>query len=141
MRPNPKKDNQVQSNKRHTSRVISSLLAAMMLMVAIAGKSWTVASSPVEKEKTEHLGRKAKSDPATDDSAKGHAATVSELSLHAVVTPALSFDFTQSLFALPQNFIYHFEERVAVPLAARTSYYYFSYFRHVFGHHIAPNGP
>lgn len=108
----------------------------MMLLVAVAGKSWTLASLPVEKDKSEQSGKKT-----TDNSTKDAPATVSELSLHAVVTPALSFDFTQSLFVLPQNSLYHFEEKTAVPLAARTSYYYFSYFRHVFGHHIAPNGP
>ncbi len=111
----------------------------MLLLVAVAGKSWTLASSPVEKEKTEESGKKTKSH--STDSTNDDAATVSELSLHAVVTPALSFDFEQSFFTLPQTFLYHFEEKVVIPLAARTSYYYFSYFRYVFGHHIAPNGP
>ena len=108
----------------------------MMLLVAVAGQSWTMASLPVEKDKSETSGKKT-----TDNSTKDAPAAVSELSLHAVVTPALSFDFTQSWFVLPQTFLYHFEEKTAIPLAARTSYYYFSYFRHVFGHHIAPNGP
>ena len=108
-----------------------------MLLVAVSGKSWSVSSLPVEQEKSEQSSKKDNSsEKSTDDKA-----SVSELSLHAVVTPALSFDFTQSWFVLPQNFLYHFEEKIAIPLAARTSYYYFSYFRHVFGHHIAPNGP
>ncbi len=108
----------------------------MMLLVAVAGKSWSVASLPVEKEKAEQSSSKDTSEKSTDDKA-----TVSELSLHAVVIPALSFDFTQSWFVLPQVFLHRFEEKSAIHLAARTSYYYFSYFRHVFGHHIAPNGP
>ena len=107
-----------------------------MLLVAVAGKSWSVASLPFEKDKTEQSSKKV-----TDGSAADDTTTVSELSLHAVVTPALSFDFAQSLFALPHPFLYHFKEKVAIPLAARTSFYYFSYFRHVFGHHIAPNAP
>ncbi len=107
-----------------------------MLLVAVAGKSWSVASPSVQKGQTEQSADKAKKGSATDD-----AATVSELSLHAVVTPALSFDFTKSLFVASHTFLYHFEEKVAIPLAARTSFYFFSYFRHVFGHHIAPNAP
>ncbi len=107
-----------------------------MLLVTVAGQSWTMDSLPAEKGKIEQGDKKT-----TDNSTKDAPATVSELSLHAVVTPALSFDFTQSWFVLPQTFLYHFEEKIAIPLAARTSYYYFSYFRHVFGHHIAPNGP
>ncbi len=113
----------------------------MLLLVAVAGQSWTMASLPVEKDKSEQTGKKTEKGSTTDDSTKDAPATVSELSLHAVVTPALSFDFAQSLFVLPQTFLYHFEEKTAIPLAARTSYYYFSYFRHVFGHLIAPNGP
>jgi hypothetical protein len=107
-----------------------------MLMAAVVGKSWSVAALPVEKGKSEQSSKKTTDGSATDDTT-----TVSELSLHAVVTPALSFDFTQSLFVLPHAFLYHFEEKAAISLAARTSFYYFSYFRHVFGHHIAPNGP
>ena len=107
-----------------------------MLLVAVAGKSWSGASLPVEKDKSEQSSKKA-----TDDSAADDTTTVSELSLHAVVTPALSFDFAKSLFVLPRAFLYQFKEKVALPLAACTSFYYFSYFRHVFGHHIAPNGP
>lgn len=107
-----------------------------MLLVAVAGKSWSVATPPVQKEQTEQSAKKSKKDSAADGST-----TVSELSLHAVVTPALSFDFAQSWFALPNTFVYHFKEKAAVSLAARTSFYYFSYFCHVFGHHIAPNAP
>jgi len=126
----------MQPKKRHISRVISSLLAAMMLLVAVAGQSWTLTSLPVEKDKSEQSGKET-----ADNSTKDAPVTVSELSLHAVVTPALSFAFTQSWFVLPQAFLHRFEEKISVPLAARTSYYYFSYLRHVFGHHIAPNGP
>jgi hypothetical protein len=103
----------------------------MMLCVAIAGKSWTVSSLPVEKDTSEQ----------TSKSTTDHSTTVSELSLHAVVTPAVSFDFSQSLFVLPYLIQYSIQEKVSVPLACRTPFYYFSYFRHVFGHHIAPNAP
>ena len=127
----------MQLNQRHTSQALSSLLAALVLLVAVAGKSWSVVSLPAEKEKTEQSSEKDNpSEKSTDDKT-----TVSELSLHAVVTPALSFDFAQSLFVLPHNFLHRLEDKVAIPLAARTSHYYFAYFRHVFGHHIAPNGP
>ena len=107
-----------------------------MLLVAVAGKSWSVAIPPVQKDTTEQSAEKAKKGSTTDGTT-----TVSELSLHAVVTPALSFDFTQSLFVLPHTFLFHLKEKIDIPLAARTSFYYFSYFRHVFGHHIAPNAP
>lgn len=126
----------LKARNRPTAKILSSLLAALMLLVAVAGKSWSVASPPVEKDKSEQSAKKATDRSATDDTT-----TVGELSLHAVVTPALSFDFAQSLFVLPHAFLYHFKEKVAIPLAARTPFYYFSYFRHVFGHHIAPNAP
>lgn len=107
-----------------------------MLLVAVAGKSWSVVSLPVGKDKTEQSSKKTADRSATDGST-----TVSELSLHAVVTPALSFDFAQSLFVPPQTSPYLFKEKTAVPLAGHTSFYYFAYFRKIFGHHIAPNAP
>lgn len=102
-----------------------------MLVAAVAGKSWTVPSLPVEKDKTEQTSQKA-----TDETA-----TISELSLHAVVTPALSFDFSKSLYVLPHVETYTFQDKEKVPFAHRTLFYYFSYFRKIFGHFIAPNAP
>lgn len=110
---------------------MSSLLAALMLLVAIAGKSWSASSASNVKDKTEQ---------ATDRTAD-ESATLSELSLHAVVTPAVSFDFQKALFVLPYLFQFSVQEKVAVPLSCRTPFYYFSYFQHIFGHFIAPNAP
>lgn len=110
---------------------MGSLLAALMLFVAVAGKSWTASSNSVEKDKTEQTTKNS-GDPS---------ATVSELSFHAVVTPAITFGFAQVFFILPHAFQYNLLEKVAVPLACRIPFYYFSYFQHVFGHHIAPNAP
>jgi hypothetical protein len=110
---------------------MSSLLAALMLLVAVTGKSWTVPTLPVEKDKTEQPSKKA----------ADKSAIVSELSLHAVVTPAVSFDFEKSLFVLSHVSLYSFREIVKVSSAYQTPFYYFSYFRKVFGHLIAPNAP
>lgn len=106
-------------------------MAALMLLVAVAGKSWSVSSISEVKEKTEQTTNKT-----SDDSA-----SLSELSLHAVVIPAVSFDFEKALFVLPYLFQYSVQQKIAVPLACRIPFYYFSYFQHVFGHHIAPNAP
>lgn len=129
--PVNKPNARLNTNKRHISQIMSSLLAALMLLVAVAGKSWSVAPDSDVKGKTEQTA-----DKTADDSA-----TLSELSLHAVVTPALSFDFEKALFVLPFLFQYSTQEKVAVPLACRIPFYYFSYFQYIFGHHIAPNAP
>ena len=121
----------MKTNQRHISKILSSLLAALVLLVAVAGKSWTVPSLPVEKDKTEQSSKKA-----TEE-----APTVSELSLHAVVTPAVSFDFDKSLFVVAHVLSYSIEDNIKVPPLWKTPFYYFSYFQHVFGHHIAPNAP
>lgn len=113
-----------------------------MLLVAVAGQSWSVVSPAAKEAATAQTGQK---NAATKDNSANKATdeptTVSALSLHAVVTSALSFDFTQSFFLLPQAYLSHFETKSIIPLAARVPYYYFSYFRHLFGHHIAPNAP
>ncbi len=133
---------QLEANERPAHKILSTLLAALLLLVAVAGQSWSVISPVAAKAATEQAGKK-------NAAAKDHSAnkntdeqtTVSALSLHAVVTPALSFDFAQSFFVSPQAYLSHFEIKSIIPLAARVPYYYFSYFRHLFGHHIAPNAP
>ncbi|TDB63781.1 hypothetical protein [Arundinibacter roseus] len=130
--PFTKNKTDLHAKPQHISQLMSSLLAALMLIVAVAGKSWTVPSRVIEKDKTEQTTKNTSSEAPV---------TVSELSLHAVVIPALSFDFAKSLFVLTHVFQYSFEEKIKVPLSCRTPFYYFSYFQYVFGHHIAPNAP
>lgn len=70
-------------------------------------------------------------------------AQVSAAGYEAVVTPAVTFDGgTQTAFLLPAPTLLILL-LLSVPLLRYFTipHYFFSYFRHVFGHVIAPNAP
>lgn len=117
------------------SRLFSLFLTGVLLFLAAGGSAW-VTAAPV----TKHV---ASSSQATGKKAHSKAeAIVKASSLEAVVTPAASFDFEQTVFLLPPPSILIISiEQPARPRPADIPYYFFSYFRHVFGNHIATNAP
>ncbi len=117
------------------SRLFSLFLTGILLFLAAGGSSW-VTAAPVTKQAvpvSKATGKKAQSKAET---------IVKASALEAVVTPAASFDFGQTVFLLPPPSILIISiEQPARPRPADIPYYFFSYFRHVFGNHIATNAP
>ena len=117
------------------------MLAVMLLTVAGA-RSWSdqTDQGAFKGVKTEtiakDLAKKADAQPGQSEQPE-----VSALSLNAVITPAISFDFYQYLYFLPQP-VWHF---VAKKLVVRTAFsepvYLVSHFQRVFGRFIVTNAP
>ena len=117
------------------------MLAVMLLTVAGA-RSWSdqTVTGAFKSAKTEavtkDLAKKADAQPGQSEQPE-----VSALSLNAVITPAISFDFYQYLYFLPQP-VWHF---VAKKLVVRTAYsepvFLVSHFQRVFGRFIVTNAP
>lgn len=124
----------IPENKR-IQQLMSLLLACMLLIAAVGGKSY-LDYSPIKKEVAQKSAASKSAKQDTSDEAK-----VSALELNAVVTPAASFDFSQHFyFVLPV--VWHFIERVLLPCSyTEASHHYFSYLKKVFCHHIAINAP
>jgi hypothetical protein len=119
-------------------RSVSLLLVSLLLFLAGWGHSSlggaTVSKAPVQTAAAHKAGKTTDAPTETQ---------VSAASFEAVVTPAVSFDFEQPFWLLPPPIM-----AVLLLLAAGTvrllitePYFYFAYFRHVFGHFIAPNAP
>ena len=117
------------------SRLFSLFLTGVLLFLAAGGSSW-VTAAPVTKQLVS-------AKEAADKKAGAKSETVVKAaSLEAVVTPATSFDFGQTVFLLPPPSVLIISiEQPALPRPADIPYYFFSYFRHVFGNHIATNAP
>lgn len=119
-----------------TVRWSSLLLASLMLFLA----GW---SHELSRVSALHSTKK---DVATQKETKKRGTpaetSIQAASLIAVVTPASSFDFTQTAYLLPPPVLLFLLLAVASLRRIFTiPYYYFSYFRYVFGHYIAPNAP
>lgn len=116
------------------------MLAIMLLMVA-GMRSWSDQSDLVQKhaahakEIGKDLAKQASQSPEQNQ------AKVSALSLDAVITPALSFDFSHYFYFLPQP-IWHFvASESVVPVVLKESVFLFSYFHRIFGRFIVTNAP
>ncbi|WP_246169037.1 hypothetical protein [Rudanella paleaurantiibacter] len=119
-------------------RSVSLLLVSLLLFLAGWGHSSTgheiAGKAPVQKTEAAQKAGKTNAPAETQ---------ISAAAFEAVVTPATSFDFEQPFWLLPPPIM-----AVLLMLAAGTirllltePYFYFAYFRHVFGHFIAPNAP
>jgi hypothetical protein len=108
----------------------SAFLAILLLFLATAGQSFSHKKEIKKTQKEQTKGKKASDERPT----------VQELATDVVVTPALSFDFVQDFYLLPRIFIV---EYLGATLIKQFDifYYFFSFFRNVFGHHIAINAP
>ena len=125
--------------RRFINQTITLLMAAMLLMVAGA-KSWSGDNDRTffknEKAALENL--------AKEDASKapeGNQATVSSLSLDAVITPAISFDFFQYFYFLPSAVWSLVQKETVVEVAHTETTRLLSCFNRIFGRYIVTNAP
>jgi len=119
---------------------MSFMLAIMLLMVA-GMRSWSDQSDSAQKRvaHAKEIGRELAKKPS--QSPEQNQAKVTALSLDAVITPALSFDFSHYFYFLPQP-VWHFvASKSVVPVVFKESVFLFSYFHRIFGRFIVTNAP
>ncbi|WP_128546534.1 hypothetical protein [Larkinella soli] len=118
----------------HIARFLSLFLTAVLLLVAVGGSSWTAASPAAARtvDAGHQPGKKANN---------GTEAVVQAASFEAVVTPAVTFGFQQAVYLLPPPVTFFMTGEPVLAGHFEIPYFYFSYFRHIFGHHIATNAP
>jgi hypothetical protein len=115
-------------------RWASLSLVSLLLFLAAGGNNLSHTPAPTKIAKTEKVANSGKSTPVE--------AQLSAAPADAVVTPAISFDFGQSIFLIPQPIVLLFLLlAVAILRQFTLPHYFFSYLRYVFGHYIAPNAP
>jgi hypothetical protein len=123
------------------NQTITLLMAAMLLMVA-GVKSWSVDNDKAQKV---IVHKKSVLDGVNKDShsklPEGSQATVSSLSLDAVITPAISFDFSQYFYFLPQPVWSFIPEASVFEVSFKAPIYWFSCFSRIFGRFVVPNAP
>jgi hypothetical protein len=123
-------------------RSVSLALVGLLLFLAGWGNTSmgqkTAAKAPVQKTGTAQ--KAGKTATGTDTPADTQVSTAS---FEAVVTPATSFDFGETVWLLPPPVmaVLLLLAAVTVRFVVSEPYFYFSYFRNVFGHFIAPNAP
>jgi len=130
-------------------RSVSLALVGLLLFLAGWGHTWrggeTVGKPPLKKTGTaKKAGKPAPGGGRHSDRTDAPVDTqVSTTSFEAVVTPATSFDFGETVWLLPPPVmaVLLLLAAVTVRFVISEPYFYFSYFRHVFGHFIAPNAP
>ncbi|MCY7357690.1 MAG: hypothetical protein LH609_09495 [Rudanella sp.] len=131
--------------------VRSVSLALVGLLLFLAGWGHTsmgaepVGKTPVQKTGTaQKAGKTAPGVVRHSDRTDAPADNqVSMASFEAVVTPATSFDFGETVWLLPPPVmaVLLLLAAVTIRFVVSEPYFYFSYFRNVFGHFIAPNAP
>ena len=123
---------------RVIQRLSSLALATLLLFTAVWGHgNVTQAKTPAAQKA---VAEQAKSGKATDTPS---AAKLSAAEFEAVVTPAIQLgESGQTAFLLPAPTLLILL-LLSVPLLRffTLPHFYFSYFKHVFGHHIATNAP
>ncbi|GAB3932392.1 hypothetical protein [Larkinella terrae] len=115
-------------------RLTSLFLTGLLLLVASGGPSWL----PVEQLPVKQTVQKPKNEKSTGNAQE---VIVQATSFDAVVTPALTFGFTQTVYLLPPPVLFFFLKQTVIPRHFEIPYFYFSFFCYVFGHHIAINAP
>ena len=122
---------------RVIQRLSSLLLATLLLFTAVYGQSRVIQAkaSDAQKAVAKHV--------KTDEPAHSTDAQLHEAQFEAVVAPAIVLgDSGQATFLLPAPALIIFLLLNVVLLRHFTlPHFYFAYFRHVFGHHIATNAP
>lgn len=122
---------------RVVQRFSSLMLATLLLFTAVWGYGNVTPVKPIAAQKaaTEHA-KSGKADNSTE-------AQLNTAQFEAVVTPAIQLgDSGQSAFLLPApTLVILLLLSVALLRHFTLPHFYFSYFQHVFGHHIATNAP
>jgi len=122
----------MKQKRRHT-RYITTTLALLLLLIATVSKSLMFHDISVKKATSEQTPKEKK--------ANDERPVLQEMSLDAVVAPAIIFDFAQTFYFLPPVFGVELPFVSTVPKRFDIFYYFFSFFRNVFGHFIAINAP
>lgn len=127
--------------KKIINQTISLLLAAMLLMVAGA-KSWSDHAGSVQKfaHNTKSIAKGISHDQSSN-SPDDQQATIRALSLDAVITPAISFDFSHYFYFTPQPIWQFIESQHIIEVDYQESYFLFSCFNRVFARYIVTNAP
>lgn len=111
-----------------------------MLLTVAGVRSWSVQGDSGNPFKTETVSKDF-SKQNTPDTGDQNQPKIAALSLDAVITPAISFDFSQYFYFLPQP-TWQFEAKeLVVRTAFRESFFLFSYFHRIFGRFIVTNAP
>lgn len=124
---------------RVIQRLSSLVLATLLLFTAVWGYS------NIEQQKT-LAAKKAVAEQTKPGKTSGQDSKNPQLStaqFEAVVTPAVQLgDSGQTAFLLPAPTLIILL-LLSIPLLRHFTlpHFYFSYFKHVFGHHIATNAP
>jgi hypothetical protein len=117
-----------------TKRAFMLFMTALLLITSTAGRSLAISiKKNAKKPVAEHK-------KTTKDSKQKAPTVVQAIAFEAVVTPALAYDFTQDFYFLPLPIFFEIPN-VSIPKRFEVFYYFFSFFRNVFGHHIAINAP
>ncbi|KAA6441711.1 hypothetical protein FEM33_00105 [Dyadobacter flavalbus] len=117
------------------------MLAIILLMVA-GMRSWPAHHGSVQDYASE--AEKASKDFTKKDfpgSAKSDQAKVSTLSLDAVITLAISYDFSHYFYFLPQPDWHFVSGKAIVKVAFEEPFFFFSYFHRIFGRTLVTNAP
>jgi hypothetical protein len=117
------------------------MLASMLLMVA-GMRSWSDYGNSVQKfaQPVKSIAREV-SHKKSPNTADDQQATVSALSLDAVITPAISFDFSHYFYFAPQPVWHFIQSQHIVIVDYQESYFLFSCFSRVFARYIVTNAP
>lgn len=115
-------------------RLTSLFLTGLLLLVASGGPSWL----PVEQRAVKQTIEKPKNEKSAGNAQQ---VIVQATSFDAVVTPALTFGFAQTVYLLPQSVLFFVLKQTVISRHFEIPHFYFSFFRYVFGHHIAINAP
>ncbi len=119
--------------KKLLTKLTTASLALLLLLTATVGRSMVLHKLDVKKPVA------VKTDK--EKQAKDERPVIQEMSIEAVVAPAISFDFEQSFYFLPTIFSFELPVVFTLPKRFDVFYYFFSFFRNVFGHFIAINAP
>ncbi|MDF7818834.1 hypothetical protein P1X15_14560 [Runella sp. MFBS21] len=119
--------------KKLLTKLTTASLALLLLLTATVGRSMVLHKLDVKKPVA------VKTDK--EKQAKDERPVIQEMSIEAVVAPAISFDFEQSFYFLPTIFSFELPVVCTLPKRFDVFYYFFSFFRNVFGHFIAINAP
>lgn len=124
---------------RVIQRLSSLLLATMLLFTAVWVPGGLAHQQALQTKKV--AAKHAKSAKAADSHADD--AQLSAAGFEAVAAPAITIDGgSQTVFLLPApTLLFLLLLSVLLLQDFTIPHYYFSYFRHVFGHAIAPNAP
>ena len=115
------------------TRVFSAALALLLLFTATAGQALSLRKVSPKKPVAEQTAKKQQNNDERP--------VIQAMSLEAVVAPAISFDFEQTFYLLPSIWYIELPSVSLLPKRFDVFYYFFSFFRNVFGHFIASNAP